>query len=55
MLIFGTVIGIGAHVTFSGLHISTDQGIAIFVIMFITGFIIAITIREIQKRIGEKE
>jgi hypothetical protein len=55
MLIFGTVIGIGAYVTFSGLHISTDQGIAIFLVMFITGFVIALAIREIQNRMGERE
>jgi hypothetical protein len=55
MLIFGTVIGIGAHITFSGLHLTTDQGIAIFVIIFITGFVIAVAVREIKNRIGERE
>jgi hypothetical protein len=36
MLIFGAMIGTGIYVTFSGLNIPWDKGLAIIIIMFLT-------------------
>lgn len=41
MMVFGAMIGAGIYVTFSGLNITFDKGIAVIVILFITCGIIA--------------
>lgn len=36
MMLFGSMVGLGIYVTFSGLAISFSQGISIIIVLFIT-------------------
>jgi divalent metal cation (Fe/Co/Zn/Cd) transporter len=53
MIIFGVIIGIGFHITFTGLHISFWQGIDVMFILLITGMFIAILFHKIPDVVKE--
>lgn len=41
MMLFGAMVGLGVYVTFSGLNIPPDKGLAVIIVLFITCGIIA--------------
>ena len=51
MLLFGGMIGAGFYVTFAGLSIPPDKGVAVIVILFITGFTFAYVMHRIKERL----
>lgn len=41
MMFFGAMVGVGIYITFSGLNITIDKGIAVLIILFLVCSIIA--------------
>jgi Flp pilus assembly pilin Flp len=41
MILFGAMVGAGIYMTFSGLNVSPDEGLAVVIVLFITCGIIA--------------
>lgn len=41
MMLFGVMVGAGIYITFSGLNVTPDKGLAVIIILFLTCGIIA--------------